>query len=74
MALGEPSLPAYPGEVDRVFVLRFWREAVSDKSSEVRWRSRIRFVNTGQQVHVDGIEAAFNLVRSLLIDDAKELR
>jgi hypothetical protein len=51
---------------DRVFILRFWRELAAEKAGEMRWRVRIRFVNTGQQVHADGVDAAFAVVRSLL--------
>ncbi len=60
------------GDIDRVFILRFWRETVSDESNETRWRARIRFVNTNRKIHADGVDTAFKIVRSMLIDDEYE--
>jgi hypothetical protein len=62
------------GEIDRVFILRFWRETASEETNEIRWRARIRFVNTNRQIHADGVDAAFKIVRSMLIDDEYEPR
>jgi hypothetical protein len=64
----------HASEIDCVFILRFWREVAFEETSEMRWRARIRFINTGQQVHADGVDAAFQIVRNLLDDDKNELR
>jgi hypothetical protein len=62
---------AHAGEIDRVFILRFWREAASDETREAQWRARIRFVNTGQQIHADGVDTAISIIRSMLNDDER---
>jgi len=59
---------AHLPQTDHVFILRFWLERTSALPDEARWRARISYVNTGENFHADGIEAACGVVRSLLPD------
>lgn len=54
--------------MDRVFTMRFWIEPGATGASADDWRVRIRYVNVKREYHVDGVEKAFALVRSLLVD------
>ena len=58
----------YAAEIDRVFVLRFWREAAGDVPDAARWRARITDVNSQRQFHTEGLEGAFNAIRSFLCE------
>jgi hypothetical protein len=60
-------VPTHVAEDDDVFILRFWRESSGDTPEPTRWRARITEVRTKRQIHAEGIEAAFNIVRSLLL-------
>lgn len=51
---------------DYVYVLRFWRELPGDRADPMGWRARISEINTGRHFHAQGIDAACQVVRSLL--------
>lgn len=53
-------------EIDRVFILRFWRERGMEAKSPEPWRARIIDVNTGNNFHVSGIDEAFKFIRNQL--------
>jgi hypothetical protein len=55
-------------QTDHVFILRFWLEVASAWPDGARWRARISYINTGENFHADGLEAACGVVRSLLPD------
>ena len=53
-------------EIDRVFILRFWRESSFENRALAPWRARIVEVNTGRRLHVDSVDDALNFVRNQL--------
>jgi hypothetical protein len=56
---------------DQVFVMRFWREREDEATAlqlSRHWRARIIYVNDGRQFHAPGIDDAFELVRSLILN------
>ena len=52
--------------MDRVFIMGFWRETSSIEADD--WRVRIRNVDTRREYHVNGLDGAFALLRSLLAE------
>ena len=48
---------------DRVFILRFWVERESAPSTVSFWRAKVSDVVSGEERHVNGVEAALELVR-----------
>jgi hypothetical protein len=57
-------------EVDKVFVVRFWREvAAAESPASQGWRARIHYVNDGRELHASSIEDAFSMMQSLLSAD-----
>lgn len=51
---------------DHVFVLRLWLERGEGGRMAPLWRGRVKYLNTGEEVHTDGIEAALLAVRAAL--------
>jgi hypothetical protein len=54
---------------DRVFVLRFWIERESTLNAVPFWRARVSDLASGQEKHLNGVEAALNHVRELMAAD-----
>jgi hypothetical protein len=52
--------------IDRIFILRFWREPAQEISDSDQWRARIKDVNSGRQFHRLGIDAVCSLLRTIL--------
>ena len=50
---------------DEVFILRFWLEE-ADLHDQLRWRARVRSVNTRQQQITNDIDSAFSLIADRL--------
>jgi hypothetical protein len=48
---------------DRVFILRFWIERESAPSTVPFWRAKVSDVVSGEERHVNGVEAALDLIR-----------
>jgi len=53
-------------EIDRVFILRFWRERSPENRMLAPWRARITEVNTGRRLHVGSVDDALDFVRNQL--------
>lgn len=51
---------------DRVFVLRFWIERESAPHAVPIWRAKVSDVASGQEKHLNGVEAALAHVRELM--------
>ena len=49
---------------DRVFILRFWVERESAPDAVPIWRAKVSNVVSGEERHVNGVEAALEHVRS----------
>lgn len=50
-----------------MFVLRFWKEVgLHDLTDPTPWRGRINHVNSQRRLHVEGIERAFEVIRSIM--------
>jgi hypothetical protein len=60
--------------VDQVFILRFWREEDGHMDATSLWRARVTDVNTGRELHADGIDMALTIVRSLLTTETDDRR
>lgn len=60
------TMPMYAPDIcaDQVFILRFWREQVSEGSFQ--WRAQVSHVNTRERMTSNGIEAALSLIASRL--------
>jgi hypothetical protein len=52
-----------PRDGDRVFVLRFWIERESGPDAVPFWRAKVSDVMSGEERHVNGVEAALDHVR-----------
>lgn len=52
-----------PVDSDRVFILRFWIERESAPHTVPIWRAKVSDVVSGEERHLDGVEAALALVR-----------
>lgn len=52
--------------VDQVFVLRFWRETHDCDRADAGWRVKISHVNSRRRLHAQGLDRAFEVVRSAL--------
>jgi hypothetical protein len=70
---GPPSGPARKAvmaassaSVDQVFVLRFWRETHDCDPADAAWRVKISHVNSRRRLHAQGLDRAFEVVRSAL--------
>lgn len=54
---------------DHVLVLRFWQEDEAAELHSLRhWRARITYVNNGRHFHAPSIDAALDVVKSLLLN------
>ena len=52
---------------DHVFIVRLWLErAEAGGHAAPLWRGRVKYLNRAEEVHVDGIEAALQVVRAAL--------
>jgi hypothetical protein len=72
-AAGSPStsvwkvvMGASSASVDQVFVLRFWRETQDSDQADTGWRVKISHVNSRQRLHAQGLDRAFEVLRSAL--------
>jgi hypothetical protein len=70
---GPPSRPiwkvvmaASSASVDQVFVLRCWRETHDCDQADAGWRVKISHVNSRRRLHAQGLDRAFEVVRSAL--------
>ena len=54
--------------MDRVFTLRLWLESAATGTAVDECRVRIRYVNLRREYHVQGLDNAFAIIRSLLLD------
>lgn len=52
--------------MDRVFVLRCWREGMDNDVDTCNWRVQISEVNERRRYLTDGIENAFDFIRDRL--------
>jgi hypothetical protein len=59
--------------MDHVFTIRVLEQDDTDTAAN-EWRVRVRYVNRRGEYHVEGIEKAFDLVRSLLADSQGKRR
>jgi len=50
-------------ESDRVFILRFWIERESAPDSVPIWRAKVSDVVSGEERHVNGVDAALDHIR-----------
>ena len=50
---------------DEVFVIRMWAEP-SDAPRADHWRARISVLNSGKELHADGVEQAVEVISSVL--------
>lgn len=48
---------------DRVFILRFWIESESGPHAVPFWRAKVSDVMSGEEKHVNGVDAALEHVR-----------
>jgi hypothetical protein len=48
---------------DRVFILRFWIERESAPDSVPIWRAKVSDVVSGEERHVNGVDAALECIR-----------
>jgi len=52
---------------DHVFIVRLWVERPSGGAqSAPLWRGRVKYLNRDEEVHVDGIDAALEALRTTL--------
>jgi hypothetical protein len=62
--MSSPERRRHPGPVDgdRVFILRFWIERDSAPEALPIWRAKVSDLVTGEERHLDGVDAALALV------------
>lgn len=51
---------------DRVFILRFWVERESTPNTAPLWRAKVSNVVSGEERHLNGVEAALEHVRKTM--------
>jgi hypothetical protein len=66
MEVAHPGSGAAQTLDDHVFVLRLWLERGAGEPMAPLWRGRVKYLNTGEEVHIDGIEAVLQAVRAAL--------
>lgn len=64
-----PERHEHPDQVDndRVFILRFWIERESAPEAVPIWRAKVSDVASGEEKHVNGVDAALAFVRSSML-------
>jgi predicted secreted Zn-dependent protease len=63
MPIPERLVPNDPRDGDRVYILRFWNERESGSDAAPVWRAKVSDVVSGEEKHVNGVEAALEHVR-----------
>lgn len=64
----------HAAEGDYVLILRIWPESGADSAHVRAWRSRINDLHTGRQFHADGMDAAFEIIRSILAEKSPSVQ